>query len=374
MPPADVGCGWPRNTASLNPAPTQTRQRVQCAAMNLADYHYDLPAEAIAQAPADERTASRLLTLGKLPGEWHDARFGHIADQLKPGDLLVLNDTRVIPARLAGRKASGGKVEMLLERVVNEREALAQLRSSKSPRDGTELEFEGGAKARVLGRDGIFFRLRFDRDIQSFLERHGHVPLPPYIKRLDTGHDKSRYQTVYADVPGAVAAPTAGLHFDGPLLARIETAGVEIARITLHVGAGTFAPLRSPQIESGRLHAERIQVSPGVCRAVAATRANGGRIVAVGTTVVRALESAALGGDMRPFSGETDLFIKPGFEFRATDMLITNFHLPESSLLMLVCAFGGHERVMQAYRHAVSAGYRFYSYGDAMSLERQAVA
>ncbi len=339
-----------------------------------ADFDFALPPELIAQAPLKQRTASRLL---HLPGDSDDCRewqFDQLGGLLQSGDLLVLNDTRVIPARLFGRKASGGKVEMLLERILEPRLALVQLRSSRSPAEGSELNFEGNATAQVAGRQGAFFLLRFDTDLQALLEMHGHVPLPPYIEREDAADDRERYQTVYASQAGAVAAPTAGLHFDRALLQELQRNGVDSVAVTLHVGAGTFLPLRAEQLASGRLHAERVAVSNEVCAAVAATRARGGRVVAVGTTVTRALESAAAGGALQPFAGETDLFILPGYDFRVVDALITNFHLPASSLLMLVAAFRGIAPVMRAYRYAVEHRFRFFSYGDAMFIERPVVS
>jgi S-adenosylmethionine:tRNA ribosyltransferase-isomerase len=339
--------------------------------MQTADFDYELPETLIAQHPMDERTASRLLYVPRS-GDWQDLRFPALEQLLRPGDLLVVNDTRVMPSRLFGRKASGGRIEMLLERMLGEREARVQLRASHAPQVGGELEFEGGGRARVLARDESFYVLEFDEPVANAMARAGHVPLPPYIKRPDTSVDRERYQTVYAAVPGAVAAPTAGLHFDEPLLGRLSAGGVELAMLTLHVGAGTFQPVREAQLASGRLHPERVAVPGAVVEAVGAARARGGRVVAVGTTVTRALESAAGAGELRPMTGETDLFIMPGFRFQVVDVMLTNFHLPRSSLLMLVCAFAGTEPVLAAYRHAVSAGYRFFSYGDAMLLERVA--
>ena len=282
----------------------------------------------------------------------------------------MFNDTRVIPGRLFGQKASGGKVEMLLERILEPTLARVQLRSSRSPSDGSQLIFEPGINAVVEGRDGAFFLLRFEAELQPILEQHGHVPLPPYIHRDDQAEDRERYQTVFAREPGAVAAPTAGLHFNDDLLADLERKGVELAKLTLHVGAGTFLPLRAEQLESGRLHRERITVSEEVCAAVSRTRERGGRVIAVGTTVVRALESAAQKDGLSAYSGETDIFIQPGYKFAVVDAMITNFHLPESSLLMLVSAFHGTAKVLAAYRYAVAQKFRFFSYGDAMFLER----
>jgi S-adenosylmethionine:tRNA ribosyltransferase-isomerase len=352
--------------------------------MDPTDFNYDLPAKLIAQAPLATRDASRLLYV-PAAGEYQEYQFRQVSQLLQPGDLLVFNDTRVIPGRLFGRKASGGKVEMLLERILEPTLARVQLRSSRSPGEGSQLIFEPGIKAVVEGREGAFFLLRFAAELQPVLEEHGHVPLPPYINRADQAEDRERYQTVFAREPGAVAAPTAGLHFNDELLADIESKGVELARLTLHVGAGTFLPLRAEQIKAGRLHRERITVSEEVCAAVSRTRERGGRVIAVGTTVVRALESVALKsfsqeassressrkeGGLSAYSGETDIFIQPGYKFAVVDAMITNFHLPESSLLMLVSAFHGTAEVLAAYRYAVAQKFRFFSYGDAMFLER----
>jgi S-adenosylmethionine:tRNA ribosyltransferase-isomerase len=337
--------------------------------MDPALFEFELPPELIAQQPLPERRASRLLALGPGP-ELSDLRFDALAGLLREGDLLVANNTRVVPARLYGHKASGGKVELLLERILSVDTALVQLRSSHAPKPGSQLHFDGDTTADVLERREEFFLLRFSRPAAQVLEALGHVPLPPYIRRPDDAADRDRYQTVFAKEPGAVAAPTAGLHFDAALLAALAGQGVAFATLTLHVGAGTFAPLRPHQLKTGRLHGERLQVGAELCRAVEACHARGGRVVAVGTTTVRGLETAGESGALRPFDGETDLFIRPGYPFRVVDALVTNFHLPESSLLMLVCAFGGVDRVLAAYRHAVALGYRFYSYGDAMFLER----
>jgi S-adenosylmethionine:tRNA ribosyltransferase-isomerase len=340
--------------------------------MRRDDFNFELPGELIAQAPLPDRSASRLLVVDGAAGTWRDAAFRDLPLLLRPGDLLVLNDTRVIPARVFGRKESGGRVELLVERLVGERGALGQLRASKSPPAGTRLHFDGGARALVKGRaghDADLFELEFDRVVLPWLEAAGHMPLPPYIRRAADESDQARYQTVYGRAPGAVAAPTAGLHFDEQLLAELAAHGVETATVTLHVGAGTFQPVRTEDPRAHRLHAERASVGAAACDAVAATRVRGGRVIAVGTTVVRSLEAAAAGGELRPFEGETDLYILPGYRFRVVDALVTNFHLPESSLLMLVCAFAGQETVLAAYRHAVAARYRFFSYGDAMFLE-----
>lgn len=342
-----------------------------------ADFRFDLPPELIAQVPLAERAASRLLHVPGDSAALAELTFARIGELLRPNDLLVLNDTRVIPARLFGRKASGGKVEMLLERIFEAEVALVQLRSSRAPTQGSELLFEGGSSAVVEGRQGNFFVLRFSGAVQPLLEQHGHMPLPPYIERGDDQADRERYQTVYSREPGAVAAPTAGLHFDSNLLARLAEQGVRQTAITLHVGAGTFLPLRDEQLQAGRLHRERIEVPPATCVAIAEARAAGGRVIAVGTTVTRALESAAqeahgAGSVPQPYSGETDIFIYPGYAFRVVDAMITNFHLPESSLLMLVAAFRGREAILAAYRHAVAERFRFFSYGDAMFLEKSA--
>jgi len=340
--------------------------------MIAADYKYDLPPELIAQAPLEQRVASRLLYVPGQGAGRRELAFRNVGSLLRSGDLLVLNDTRVIPGRLHGRKASGGKFEMLLERILEPDLALVQLRSSRSPRVGTLLEFEAGFEATVTGRQDNFFVLRFSAPLEPLLQQYGHVPLPPYIERADEDADRERYQTVFARESGAVAAPTAGLHFDQELLSSLEQSGVELAKITLHVGAGTFLPLRPEQLASGRLHSERSEVSTDVCAAVERTRARQGRVIAVGTTVVRALESAVTNGVLAPFSGETDIFIRPGYQFTVVDAMITNFHLPESSLLMLVSAFHGKESILDAYNHAVAHKFRFFSYGDAMFLERQA--
>ncbi len=340
--------------------------------MHVRDFRYELPPELIAQHPLPERCASRLLCLDGKSGSIEDGRITDLPHKLRAGDLLVFNDTRVIPARLFGRKTTGGKVEVLVERVLDERRLLAQVRSSKALRPGAQLRLEGELKGQVVNRQGEFYMLEFpeQRPVMELLSSHGHIPLPPYIRRSDEENDRSRYQTVFARRPGAVAAPTAGLHFDEALLERLAQAGVESCFITLHVGAGTFQPIRVTDIREHRMHAEYIEVSREVCDAVTRCRERSGRVVAVGTTSVRALEAAAGGGELDPYKGETEIFITPGFHFRVVDTLITNFHLPESTLLMLVCAFGGYDRIMAAYRHAVAQNYRFYSYGDAMMVSR----
>jgi S-adenosylmethionine:tRNA ribosyltransferase-isomerase len=331
--------------------------------MQISDFDYALPDELIARYPAAERRASRLLELGPAIV---DRRFAELPDLLSPGDLLVFNDTRVIPARLAAVKDTGGRAEILIERIEDECSALAQVRASKSPKKGGRLLLAGGAELRVAGRAGEFFKLDFPGPVLPILEKLGEVPLPPYLGRKAEPQDADRYQTVYARDPGAVAAPTAGLHFDRAMLDETLAAGVRHACITLHVGAGTFQALRSEDIAENRLHAERVDVSDACCEAVRQTRASGGRVIAVGTTAVRALECASTRGEIRPFRGETDLFILPGYEFRSVDAMITNFHLPKSSLLMLVAAFAGRERTLRAYDHAVRSRYRFFSYGDSM--------
>jgi len=341
------------------------------SAFTLADFDFNLPPELVAQHPAPERSASRLLDgRGPLPV---DRVFRDLPALLEPGDLLVFNDTRVVKARLLGEKPTGGAVEALVERVLPGHEVLAHLRASKSPRPGGLVRFADAFDAQVLGRagpDNALFHLRFPDDPFVLLQRHGHVPLPPYITHDDAPDDVARYQTVFAERPGAVAAPTASLHFDEAVLAALEARGVRRAAVTLHVGAGTFQPVRTERLEEHRMHSEWFEVGAETVAAIAATRAAGGRIVAAGTTTLRALESAAQAGTLAPFSGETEIFIRPGFEFRVVDRLITNFHLPKSTLLMLVSAFAGHAHVRALYRHAIEARYRFFSYGDAMLLQR----
>jgi S-adenosylmethionine:tRNA ribosyltransferase-isomerase len=336
-----------------------------CAPMFISDFDYALPDELIARYPAANRRDSRLLELGS---DIRDGGFGDFAALLRPGDLLVFNDTRVIKARLAASKDTGGRAEILIERIQSERNALAHIRASKSPKPGGRLMLADNVIAEVTHREGALYALTFNADILPFLELHGEVPLPPYLGRDAKRDDTERYQTVYARDPGAVAAPTAGLHFDDELLAETLAAGVKHAWVTLHVGAGTFQSLREEQIEQNRLHSERVQVGAECCAAVSETRAAGGRVIAIGTTSVRALECASAGGSIQPFDGETDIFILPGYRFRSVDAMITNFHLPQSSLLMLVAAFAGKERILGAYRHAVREKYRFFSYGDAMFL------
>ena len=336
--------------------------------MKKTDFEFDLPNHLIAQHPLTERSASRLLTLDRSEGTLSDRRFADLPDLLRPDDLLVFNNTRVIPARLWATKDSGGKVEIMVERLVDERAAVVQLRANRKPVAGSELLVEDGSRLRVLGREGEFWRLETPagRDWPALLEAVGHMPLPPYIERADQPDDRDRYQTVYGQVPGAVAAPTAGLHFDDPLLARIDSLGVRRAFCTLHVGAGTFQPVRAENIQDHVMHAEWLRVDQTLVDAVAETRSRGGRVIAVGTTAVRSLETAAASGELAPYTGDSRLFIYPGYEFRVVDALITNFHLPGSTLIMLVSAFAGREAVLAAYRHAVAREYRFFSYGDAM--------
>lgn len=337
------------------------------APMDRQAFHYELPEELIAQAPLPERGASRLLVLNGATGGIEDRRFADLAALLAPEDLLVFNDTRVLPARFFGRKATGGRIECLLERVLAPRRIRVQLKASHSPAPGARLELDGGVVATLVARADDLFDLDLHVEALDFLERHGRTPLPPYIRRAPGQDDPLRYQTVFARRPGAVAAPTAGLHFDEQTFAALERRGIEYAFLTLHVGAGTFAPVRAERIEEHELHSEWLEVPGALCERAAAARRRGGRVVAVGTTSVRALETASqASGELAPFSGETRLFIRPGYRFRVVDAIVTNFHLPESSLLMLVAAFAGRERTLAAYRHAVAHRYRFFSYGDAM--------
>lgn len=336
--------------------------------LTLADFDYALPTELIAQTPLPQRSASRLLV---VDGQSRiDGHFGDLSLWLRAGDLLVMNDSRVLHARLLGHKESGGQIEVLIERLLDHSTALAQLRASKPPQPGSRLRLEDALDVEVLGRDGEFYRLRFSGDAADLIERHGRLPLPPYIARAAEAPDEERYQTVYACKKGSVAAPTAGLHFDQNLLDTLRGKGVDIAYVTLHVGAGTFQPVRVGDLAQHRMHTESYELPQITADAIAAARARGGRIVAVGTTSLRVLESAALGGDLKVGAGETALFVTPGFEFRVVDLLITNFHLPKSTLLMLVSAFGGLVELHAAYRHAIAARYRFFSYGDAMLLNR----
>lgn len=341
-----------------------------------SDFHFDLPPELVAQAPLPERSASRMLVLPPAPAAPLDRGVRDLPDFLRAGDLLVFNDTRVIPARLFGSKHSGGRVEILVERLLDVRTVLAQVRASKSPRPGGEIVLDEGTRLRVLDRDDGFYRLQSDEGVamDALLERAGRMPLPPYIAREAGPADRERYQTVFARHRGAVAAPTAGLHFDEALLARLQAMGVAFGHVTLHVGAGTFQPMRSERLDEHVMHQEWLRVDAALCERIAATRAAGGRVVAVGTTVVRALETASATGSPQPFEGETRIFIHPPKKIRSVDLLLTNFHLPESTLLMLVSAFSGRERILAAYAHAVRERYRFFSYGDAMLLYPESAA
>ncbi|SFC40980.1 S-adenosylmethionine:tRNA ribosyltransferase-isomerase [Marinospirillum celere] len=338
--------------------------------MQRSDFHFELPDELIARYPAAERRGSRLLV---LEGQQVSHRqFPDLLDYLKPGDLMVFNNTRVIPARLFGQKETGGKIEVLIERPLDEHRALAHIRSSKSPKAGTRLLLEGGIEAECTGREGALFCLTFlnQEPLLELLENHGHLPLPPYIDREDQQEDKERYQTVYAQHPGAVAAPTAGLHFDDQLLEQIRKKGIETAFVTLHVGAGTFQPVKVDKLEEHQMHSEWLEVTPQVAEQVRTTQQRGGRVIAVGTTSVRCLETASRSGEIQAYTGDTQIFIYPGYQWQCVDLLITNFHLPESTLLMLVSSFAGHQPIMQAYQEAVRNKYRFFSYGDAMLLSR----
>ena len=337
--------------------------------MKTSDFDFDLPNELIARFPLEQRSSSRLLCLNKQTGEVSHKHFRDGLSFFDAGDLIVFNNTKVIPARLYGEKLSGGKLEALIERVIGEHEALAHVRSSRSPKPGSRILLEG-IEVEVVGREGALFHLRFldERPIITVLEEVGHMPLPPYMERDEIDSDRDRYQTVYAQTPGAVAAPTAGLHFDDALLAALKAKGVSFAFVTLHVGAGTFQPVKVENIEEHHMHSEYIEVSEEVVTAVQTTRANGHKVVAVGTTSVRSLESASQSGEIKAFNGESDIFIYPGYEFKSVDAIITNFHLPESTLIMLVSAFAGQENTMAAYHEAVQNKYRFFSYGDAMFL------
>ncbi|WP_067521943.1 tRNA preQ1(34) S-adenosylmethionine ribosyltransferase-isomerase QueA [Endozoicomonas ascidiicola] len=340
--------------------------------MQVSDFDFDLPDEQIARFPAEDRTGSRMLCLNGNSGIINHRQFADIESMLEPGDLLVLNNTRVIPARMYGQKETGGKIEVLIERVEEDNLALAQVRASKSPKPGSVLLLgNGSVRVVVEGRQDFLFILRFETSIFPILLEHGHMPLPPYIDREDGDSDRLRYQTVFAEKDGAVAAPTAGLHFDEALLARLEAKGVNKVFVTLHVGSGTYQPVRVDKIEDHVMHAEYIEVSEQVCQAVRETRASGNRVVAVGTTSVRSLESASASGEIQPFQGDSTIFIYPGYEFKSVDLMVTNFHLPQSTLLMLVSAFAGRDHVLRAYDEAVAQGYRFFSYGDAMLLERK---
>ena len=338
--------------------------------MKKSDFDYHLPSELIAQTPLEERSASRLLIVPPAPGALDDRQVRDLDQLLQPGDLLVFNDTRVIPARLFGAKATGGRVEILIERLLGGHDVRAQVGVSKSPKAGSVIELDAGGQAEVLGRDGEFYllRLHVPGELQDWLEQAGRLPLPPYITRDVDNADKQRYQTVFAKQAGAVAAPTAGLHFDEPLLARLRQRGVQFGHVTLHVGAGTFQPVRVDDLAEHKMHSERVWVSQALVDQVQATRAAGGRVIGVGTTVVRALESATTDGVLAAWQGETRIFITPGYRITSVDAMVTNFHLPESTLLMMISAFAGRRRVFAAYDHAIAQRYRFFSYGDAMLL------
>lgn len=341
--------------------------------MNVSDFNFDLPDELIARYPLPERTASRLLCLDGLSGNLTHRHFSELPDVLQPGDLLVFNDTRVIPARLFGKKETGGHVEILIERITSSHTVIAHVRASKALKENQRVYLEDGTTLLMTGRDDALFHLKCEsaEPVLALLERIGHMPLPPYVDRPDETTDRERYQTVYAREAGAVAAPTAGLHFDEKLLDVLQQNGIETTFVTLHVGAGTFQPVRVDRIEDHVMHSEVVHVPESAVDAVKRARARGGRVIAVGTTSVRSLESASRGGKLRTFHGETDIFIKPGYRFETVDALITNFHLPESTLIMLVSAFSGYEHVMTAYHQAVTDKYRFFSYGDAMFITCQ---
>ncbi|MEZ5594287.1 MAG: tRNA preQ1(34) S-adenosylmethionine ribosyltransferase-isomerase QueA [Gammaproteobacteria bacterium] len=335
-----------------------------------SDFYFELPSELIAQTPPARRGDSRLLLMDRTTGTLQDRLFADLMQVLRPGDLLILNNTKVIPARLFGTKTSGGQVEILLERLLDDNHLLAHVRASRSPKPGSRLHLHNGPDCEVLGRQGELFELRLDtaEPILKVLEHCGQMPLPPYIKRAPQANDAERYQTVFADLAGAVAAPTAGLHFTTELLQTLARQGVAHDFITLHVGAGTFQPVRVEQIKQHHMHSEWAHVDARICEKIALARQSGGRVIAVGTTVVRSLETASSSGELKPFQGETRIFIYPGYRFHTVDALLTNFHLPESTLLMLVAAFAGYENTMAAYRHAVANRYRFFSYGDAMLI------
>ncbi|WP_455221557.1 tRNA preQ1(34) S-adenosylmethionine ribosyltransferase-isomerase QueA [Kaarinaea lacus] len=340
--------------------------------MRRSDFHFDLPPELIAQYPLESRTASRLLCLDGKSGALSDRTFNDLPDLLQSGDLLVFNNTRVIPARLFGCKESGGKVEVLIERLMEGNQILAHVRASKSPKPGTIIVINDDFQLTVMARHQDLFILvcQSHTPLRQLLEQYGHIPLPPYINREDDKADVNRYQTVYAQKEGAVAAPTAGLHFDEAMIDKLRDQGVNMAFITLHVGSGTFQPMRVDNIQDHEMHSEYVEVSEEVCEQIRQTRKDGGRVIAVGTTSLRGLEAAAKDGDIHPYQGETNIFIYPGIPIRMVDILITNFHLPESTLLMLVCAFAGKQHIFSAYSHAVEQGYRFFSYGDAMFIAR----
>ena len=349
--------------------------------MQVVDFHFDLPEHLIAKAPKQDRASSNLMSLNGNTGEIAHKQFHQILDMINPGDLMIFNNTRVIPARMFGQKASGGKVEILVERILDEHSVLAHVRANKSPKPGNVLVFEGEVEATMVARHEDLFELKFsgDETVLSALERKGHMPLPPYIDRPDTEDDKERYQTVYNEKPGAVAAPTAGLHFTDELLEKLREKGVQTEFVTLHVGAGTFQSIRVDDVKEHKMHSEYAEVPTHVVEAVQRTKAAGNKVIAVGTTSVRSIESAAWKSEMesdkpeqlKPFTGETDIFIYPGFEFKVVDAMVTNFHLPESTLIMLVSAFSGQDNILKAYNEAIAKEYRFFSYGDAMFLTKQ---
>ncbi|GGP53290.1 S-adenosylmethionine:tRNA ribosyltransferase-isomerase [Shewanella algicola] len=345
--------------------------------MRVADFSFDLPDELIARYPTAQRNASRLLTLNGVDGQLADKQFTDLLELINPGDLMVFNNTRVIPARLFGQKATGGKLEILVERMLDDKRILAHVRSSKSPKVDALINLDAGFQMKMLARHDALFELELlsDNTILEVLEQVGHMPLPPYIDRPDEDTDKERYQTVYNQTPGAVAAPTAGLHFDDEMLTALKDKGVNVAFVTLHVGAGTFQPVRVDNVLEHKMHSEWADVPQDVVDLIAQTKANGNRVVAVGTTSVRSLESAARAcGDapLSGFSGDTDIFIYPGYQFKIVDAMVTNFHLPESTLIMLLSAFAGYDEVMAAYQHAIAQKYRFFSYGDAMFVTKKA--
>ena len=340
--------------------------------MRRQDFHYDLPDALIAHKPLEVRSSSRLLQLEGESGTLTDKNFPDLLDLIQPEDLMVFNDTRVIPARLFGKKSSGGKLEILVERLLDDQRLLAHVRSSKSPKPNSDIILSNGQYVKVLARHGELFELGFPAEVSALevIEAIGHMPLPPYIERPDDEDDRDRYQTVFGKNSGAVAAPTAGLHFDDELMQALTQKGVEFAFVTLHVGAGTFQPVRVDDIHSHQMHSETMQLSEEVCRQVQAAKARGGRVIAVGTTSVRCLETAAKAGRIQAYTGDTNIFIYPGCTFNIVDCLVTNFHLPESTLIMLVSAFAGFKKTMNAYRHAVDRSYRFFSYGDAMFISK----
>jgi len=345
--------------------------------MKVSQFSFDLPPHLIARYPQPERSSSRLLGLDGNDGTLTDGHFVDVLDNVNAGDLMIFNDTRVIPARVFGQKESGGKLEVLVERMIDEHNVLAHVRCSKSPKPGSTIILDGGVKVTMVARHESLFELRFDdpRNVLDILETVGHMPLPPYIDRPDEDSDKERYQTVYNKNPGAVAAPTAGLHFDDALMKKLQDKGVQVAFVTLHVGAGTFQPVKVENLDEHVMHKEYIEVSQAVSDQIAATKSAGKRVITVGTTSMRSLESAAnnalkQGESIAPFYGDSDIFIYPGYEFKVVDAMITNFHLPESTLIMLISAFAGYDNVMRAYQHAIEQQYRFFSYGDAMFIEK----